>query len=182
MKSGAPGPIEAFKQHGADFVVADNLADLVRGMNKVGDKPLIVEAELRQVIEERDRQLDNSFSKDAQITAIHGARNYRGDKLIRVATPHKLLDPKAGPLIAVRLNVLTRKTLGGLETDLDGRCLTASGSPLPGSVRRRRGQRLRRRRDDGLQRARGHLPRRLPVLRPHRRPRGRGPVAVTRGY
>ncbi|MFC6042810.1 FAD-binding dehydrogenase [Nocardioides hankookensis] len=132
VKSGAPGPIEAFKQHGDDFIVADDLADLVRGMNEVGDKPLIVEAELRELIEARDREIDNSFTKDAQVTAIRGARTYRGDKLIRVASPHKILDPKAGPLIAVRLNVLTRKTLGGLETDLDGRCLTSDGTPLPG--------------------------------------------------
>ncbi len=132
VKKGAPGPIEAFKQHGEDFIVADNLSDLVKGMNEVGDKALIVEAELRELIEARDREIDNTFTKDAQVTAIRGARTYRGDKLIRVATPHKLLDPKAGPLIAVRLNVLTRKTLGGLETDLDGRCLTSDGTPLPG--------------------------------------------------
>jgi predicted oxidoreductase len=76
--------------------------------------------------------MDNDFTKDAQITAIRGARNYRGDKLIRVASPHKLLDPAAGPLIAVRLNILTRKTLGGLQTDLDGRVLNAAGSPVAG--------------------------------------------------
>jgi predicted oxidoreductase len=128
VKPGAPGPVEAFKQHGEDFVVADNLADLVAGMNRIGDRPLIIEAELRDVIEKRDREMDNTFTKDAQITAIRGARTYRGDKLIRVATPHKILDPKAGPLIAVRLNVLSRKTLGGLETDLSGRCLRAVGT------------------------------------------------------
>jgi predicted oxidoreductase len=134
IKKGAPGPIEAFKQHGEDFVVADNLSDLVRGMNDLADPgvPAIVEAELRDLIEARDREIDNPYSKDAQVTAIRGARHYRGDKLIRVASPHKLLDPEAGPLIAVRLNVLTRKSLGGLETDLDGRCLTSSGEPLPG--------------------------------------------------
>ncbi|MBZ5741344.1 FAD-binding dehydrogenase [Nocardioides mangrovi] len=134
VKKGAPGPIEAFKEHGEDFVVADSLTDLVRGMNELADPgvPPIVEAELRDLIESRDREIDNAFTKDAQVTAIRGARNYRGDKLIRVASPHRLLDPKAGPLIAVRLNVLTRKTLGGLETDLDGRCLTSSGEPLPG--------------------------------------------------
>ena len=91
-------------------------------MNAIADPdvPPLTEAALRAVIEARDREIDNAFSKDAQVTAIHGARNYRGDKLIRVATPHKLLDPKAGPLIAVRLNILSRKTLGGLETDLVG--------------------------------------------------------------
>ena len=131
IKPGAPGPIEAFKQHGEDFVVADTLAELVRGMNESGDG-LIVEAELRDLVEQRDREIDNPYSKDAQVTAIRGARAYRGDRLIRVATPHKLLDPKAGPLIAVKLHVLTRKTLGGLETDLQGRCLTSAGEPFPG--------------------------------------------------
>jgi predicted oxidoreductase len=132
VKKGAPGPIEAFKQHGSDFVVAPTLDELVAGMNRVGDPGLIDLESLRTTIEQRDREIDNPFGKDAQVTAIHGARRYRGDRLIRVAGPHKLLDPAAGPLIAVRLNVLTRKTLGGLETDLAGRCLTASGEPLPG--------------------------------------------------
>jgi predicted oxidoreductase len=132
VKKGAPGPVERFKEHGEDFVVADSLGELVAGMNRVGDESLIDEASLRTLIEARDRELDNDFTKDAQVTAIRGARNYRGDRLIRVATPHKILDPKAGPLIAVRLNILSRKTLGGLETDLQGRCLRADGTPFPG--------------------------------------------------
>ena len=74
----------------------------------------------------------NAFAKDLQITAIRGARRYRGDRLIRVARPHRLLDPKAGPLIAVRLRILTRKTLGGLHTDLSARVLREDGNPLPG--------------------------------------------------
>jgi predicted oxidoreductase len=131
-RKGAPGPFEAFKRHGEDFVVADTLDELVRGMNALtGDDLLDVES-VRRTVVARDNEIDNDFSKDAQITAIHGARNYRGDKLIRVASPHKLLDPKAGPLIAVRLNILTRKTLGGLETDLAGRVLRPGGEPLPG--------------------------------------------------
>jgi predicted oxidoreductase len=135
VRPGAPGPVEAFKQHGKDFVVSETLSGLVAGMERVGDPELagrIDEASLRTLIEQRDREIDNAFTKDAQITAIRGARNYRGDKLIRVASPHKILDPKAGPLIAVRLNILSRKTLGGLETDLSGRCLTSDGTPLPG--------------------------------------------------
>jgi len=129
---GAPGPVEAFKKHGVDFVVKRNLVDLVRGMNAITDEPLIDLASLEREIAARDRQIDNPFSKDMQITAIRGARKYLGDKLIRVARPHKLLDPKVGPLIAVRLNILTRKTLGGLETDLSGRVLGADGQPVPG--------------------------------------------------
>jgi predicted oxidoreductase len=134
VSKGAPGPVEAFKEHGQDFVVADSLDELVAGMNAIADPdvPPLTAAELRPVIEARDREIDNAFSKDAQVTAIHGARKYRGDRLIRVASPHKILDPKAGPLIAVRLNILSRKTLGGLETDLSGRCLRADGTPFPG--------------------------------------------------
>ncbi|MFD0658630.1 FAD-binding dehydrogenase [Thermocatellispora tengchongensis] len=140
VRGGAPAPVEAFKRHGADFVVAENLTELVAGMNKLADPdaPPIEEATLRSLIEARDREIDNAFTKDAQVTAIRGARNYRGDKLSRVAAPHKLLDPKAGPLIAVRLHILSRKTLGGLESDLDGRCLRADGTPSRGSTPRAR--------------------------------------------
>jgi predicted oxidoreductase len=131
-----PGPVEAFKRHGEDFVVAANLGELVAGMNKLAATdptgPMLDEAALRGLIEARDRQIDNPYAKDAQITAMYAARHYRGDKLSRVAKPHKLLDPANGPLIAVKLHVLSRKTLGGLETDLSGRCLTEGGSPLPG--------------------------------------------------
>ncbi|WP_329187400.1 FAD-binding dehydrogenase [Actinacidiphila glaucinigra] len=129
---GAPAPVEAFKRHGVDFVVEDDLAALVRGMNAITEDDLIDEAALRREIEARDREITNTFTKDLQVTAIRGARNYIGDKLIRTAAPHRLLDPKAGPLIAVRLNILTRKSLGGMETDLDARVLRADGEPLPG--------------------------------------------------
>jgi uncharacterized protein len=129
---GAPGPVEAFKKHGVDFVVADTLPQLVAGMNALTGDDLIDLADLQRQIEARDRELRNPFTKDLQVTAINGARTYRGDKLIRTATPHRILDPKAGPLIAVRLNILTRKSLGGLQTDLSGRVLRADGEPLPG--------------------------------------------------
>jgi predicted oxidoreductase len=129
---GAPGPVEAFKRHGADFVVERDLPALVRGMNAITKDALIGETALRREIEARDREITNRFTKDLQITAIRGTRNYLGDKLIRTAAPHRLLDPKAGPLIAVRLNILTRKSLGGLETDLDGRVLREDGRPFDG--------------------------------------------------
>ncbi|MFI7549245.1 FAD-binding dehydrogenase [Micromonospora sediminimaris] len=132
IRAGAPGPVEAFKNHGADFVVASDLDDLVNGMNALTETPLLDPAEVRRVVEARDRQLDNPFTKDLQLAAIRNFRNYRGDRLMRTAPPHRILDPKAGPLIAVRLHVLTRKTLGGLHTDLDGRVLDATGQPVPG--------------------------------------------------
>jgi predicted oxidoreductase len=131
-RGGATAPVQAFMDKGADFIVRDNLADLVRGMNSLTEEDLIDLAELERQIVARDREMDNTFTKDLQITALRGARNYRGDKLIRVASPHKILDPKAGPLIAVKLNILTRKSLGGLQTDLDSRILRTDGTPLPG--------------------------------------------------
>jgi len=130
--SGAPGPVEAFKRHGVDFVVADTLPELFEGMRALSPEATLDTENIEREIVARDRELDNEFSKDLQLTAVRGARKYRGDKLIRVATPHRILDPKAGPLIAVKLHLLTRKSLGGIQTDLDSRALAPDGSVLPG--------------------------------------------------
>lgn len=132
LGKGATGPVEAFKSQGVDFVVADSLDELFIGMRRLSPDVELDTQGIRHEIEARDRELDNAFSKDAQVTAIRGARKFRGDRLIRVAKPHKILDPKHRPLIAVKLHVVTRKTLGGLQTDLQARVLDASGSPIPG--------------------------------------------------
>ena len=132
VRPGAAKPVRDFVDHGADFVTATTIHGLVERMNALTpDAPLDPEDIERQVVE-RDREMANAFAKDAQVTAIHGARRYLGDKLIRTAAPHRLLDPKHGPLIAVRLSVLTRKSLGGLQTDLSSRVLHPDGTPLPG--------------------------------------------------
>ncbi|MFI2619382.1 FAD-binding dehydrogenase [Streptomyces sp. NPDC018584] len=134
-RADVPGPVKAFMDHGVDFVVEKDLGALVRGMNALtghSADPLIDEAALRRTLAARDREIANPFTKDLQVTAIRGARKFLGDRLIRAVAPHRLLDPKAGPLIAVRLNILTRKTLGGLETDLSSRVLSEGGAPLPG--------------------------------------------------
>ncbi|MEV6461281.1 FAD-binding dehydrogenase [Streptomyces albidoflavus] len=131
-RADVPAPVKAFMDQGADFVVERELPALVRGMNALTDEPLIDEAALHRTLTARDREITNPFTKDSQITAIRGARSYLGDRLIRAAAPHAILDPAAGPLVAVRLNILTRKSLGGLQTDLSSRVLTASGEPLPG--------------------------------------------------
>ena len=130
--SGAPGPVEDFKEHGSDFVVAETLDELLAGMQALDGGELLDVARVRQEVLARDREMDNDFTKDLQIAALRSARSYRGDKLGRVATPHKLTDPKAGPLIAVRLHVLTRKTLGGLETNLDAAVMRADGTVFDG--------------------------------------------------
>lgn len=130
---GAPGPVEDFKEFGEDFVVADSVEELVAGMNKIGDEGKHLSApKIRALIENRDLQLENPFGKDAQITMLRGHRKGLGDRFVRSAKPHSFLDPEKGPLIAVRLHILTRKTLGGLETDLTGRCLRPDGHPFPG--------------------------------------------------
>lgn len=132
LRSGAPGPVQAFMDHGKDFIIANTIDHLVKGMNELTGENLLHAGHIRQQIEARDREMDNKFTKDLQITAMHGARHYLGDKLVRVAKPHKLLDPKHGPLIAVRLNILSRKTLGGLQTNLSGQVLNDAGEAIPG--------------------------------------------------
>ncbi|GAB3688503.1 FAD-binding dehydrogenase [Angustibacter aerolatus] len=132
VRPGATAPVDAFLRRGVDFVLAGDLRTLVRGMNDLVGEPLVDHDELERQVVARDREIENPFGKDAQVTAIHGARRYRGDRLIRTAAPHRLLDRAAGPLVAVRLHVVTRKSLGGLETDLSARVLRPDGEPLPG--------------------------------------------------
>jgi uncharacterized protein len=132
ITSGIPDPVRAFMDKGEDFIVERDLARLVARMNALSGDELLTLTQVESEIAARDRQLDNSFGKDTQIAAIRAARAYIGDRLSRVARPHKLLDPAAGPLIAVRLNILTRKTLGGLQTDLSSRVIGADGRPVPG--------------------------------------------------
>jgi len=132
LVAGIPAPVQAFLERSEDFIVEPDLRSLVARMNVLTGEPLLDPVAIEQVIRARDAQVENRFGKDLQITAIRGARRYLGDRLTRAVAPHRLLDPGAGPLIAVRLRILTRKTLGGLQTDLDGRVLGAGGQPVPG--------------------------------------------------
>jgi predicted oxidoreductase len=132
VAAGVPPPVQAFLDHGEDFVVAANLRELVDKMNLVTAKPLLDFATVEEEVLARDREMENKFTKDLQVTALRGARSYIGDRLTRVATPHRLLDPSAGPLIAVRLSILTRKTLGGVATNLDSQVLGADHQAVPG--------------------------------------------------
>ena len=132
VRPGAPAPVQRFVDRGVDFVSATTLRDLVAKMNDVPDVERldydVVEAEVTA----RDREVANRYTKDSQVTAIRGARNYLPDRVSRVVAPHRITDPKAGPLIAVKLHILTRKSLGGLETDLDSRVLKADGTAFDG--------------------------------------------------
>lgn len=129
---GVPGPVQAFIQRGEDFLVADRLTELVPKMNQLAGEQLVDARALQRTVAAHDQQVLTGLGKDPQVLAAAAARRYLGDRLIRVAKPHQVLDPAAGPLIAVRLRVLTRKTLGGVETDLDGRALGADGEVVPG--------------------------------------------------
>ncbi len=132
LAKGVPGPVQAFVDHGADFVVADTIEDLVAKMNELTDEPLLDAAAIRAQVQDRDLQVRNPFSKDAQVQGIHNSRKHLADRLSRTVAPHEILDPEAGPLIGVKLHVLTRKTLGGVQTDLDSRALAPGGEPVPG--------------------------------------------------
>ncbi|MFC5847259.1 FAD-binding dehydrogenase [Deinococcus petrolearius] len=125
-------PVQAFLDHGEDFVVRGDLRALVEGMNALTGEGLVDYATVEREVRDRDLQLGNVAGKDAQLAAVRGARRILSERLVRVAKPAPLLDPADGPLIAVRLNVLTRKSLGGLETDLQGRVLRPGGEAMPG--------------------------------------------------
>lgn len=132
LGKGAPKEVAAFRDKGADFVVADDLETLVAKMNDLTEQPLLDPALIRRQIEDRDAQMDNPYAKDVQVQGIHNSRRYKGDRWARTSAPHKVLDPQAGPLIGVKLHVLTRKSLGGLQTDLSSRVLTPDGDVLEG--------------------------------------------------
>ena len=132
LAKGATAQVEAFKSHGADFAVAHTLSDLVAKMNAIEGGDLLDHDHIHAQIASRDSQVTNPFAKDAQIAAINAARHYRGDRLLRTAKPHPILDPANGPLVGVKLNILTRKSLGGLETNLEGQVMAANGTPITG--------------------------------------------------
>ncbi|MBN6189836.1 FAD-binding dehydrogenase [Aneurinibacillus sp. BA2021] len=132
LAKGPTGPVQAFLDEGQDFIVENDLESLLEQMSRHDGGELLDIDTVRREVVARDREIENEFTKDAQIGMLRSMRGYRGDKLIRTAAPHRLQDPAAGPLIAVKLHVLTRKSLGGIHTDLDGRALDAQGIPIPG--------------------------------------------------
>jgi predicted oxidoreductase len=131
-KGTAPGPVEAFKQRGVDFVVAESLRELVAGMNKLTDEPLLAFDDIAREVAAHDREVKNKFTKDFQIMSVRNSRAVLTERISRTAAPHELLDPKNGPLIAVKLHLLTRKTLGGIETNLDSQVIRPDGAAFPG--------------------------------------------------
>lgn len=129
---GATGPVQKFIDYGVDFVQADTAVELAGKMNKLVGSGLIDPDGLQETLVARDRQVSSGLGKDTQLNAIREARRFATDKLMRVVPPHPMLAPEHGPLIAVRLTTLTRKSLGSLATDLSARVLSADGTPIEG--------------------------------------------------
>ncbi|GAA5229610.1 FAD-binding dehydrogenase [Arthrobacter cryoconiti] len=129
---GATGPVQKFLDAGIDFVSATTPQELAVKMNALVGTSLIEPQSLYKTLSARDHQVQSGLGKDTQLNAIREARRFSTDKLMRVVPPHAMMAPEHGPLIAVRLSTLTRKSLGGLQTDLNSRVLSSDGSPIPG--------------------------------------------------
>lgn len=128
-------PVQAFMDRGEDFLVRSTLDELIAGMQamaRAGNGPAVDAAAVERAVRDRDAQVRNAAGKDPQLAVIRNARAILSERLVRVVPPRPLLEPRDGPLIAVRLNILTRKSLGGLETDLDGRVIGHDGEPMRG--------------------------------------------------
>ena len=132
LNKGPLAAVQAFVDNGSDWVSADDLDTLVSRMNEIGRGGQLDPEKIRTQVEAYDAQHDNKASKDAQRMAIKNARSLTSEKIIRVAKPGRILDLEGGPLIGIRLNILSRKTLGGLETNLDSQCLDRNGVPIKG--------------------------------------------------
>ncbi|HDK8968421.1 TPA: FAD-binding dehydrogenase [Staphylococcus aureus] len=130
LKSNVTGPVNAFLEKGEDFVVADNLETLVERMNQLTKEDLLDYHQIKAEIESRDLQINNKFMKDPQVASIHNARKFLGDRFIRTAKPHKILDKNK--LIAVKLHLISRKTLGGIQTNLGGQAFNQQNQLIEG--------------------------------------------------
>jgi predicted oxidoreductase len=125
-------PVRALLQAGIDFVTAPAVPELVKAMNGLVGEDLVDADVVARTVRLHDQQVRAQLGKDPQLVGVDAARRYFGDRRMRTVEPHELVDPEAGPLIAVRLRILTRKTLGGLETDLSSRVLGVDGRAVPG--------------------------------------------------
>jgi predicted oxidoreductase len=124
--------VDQLMENCVDFVSAASLAELVDGMNALqGDDAVRLE-NVREAAELYDAELARGpASTDSQVRRLAQLREWRGDRL-RTCDFQKIVDPKAMPLIAIREFVISRKSLGGLETNLEGRVLDLRGEPIPG--------------------------------------------------
>ncbi len=116
-----------------DFVTANSIEELAVKMNALnGDEEVDVN-KLKEAIGDYDSNISRGqkFHNDDQLRRIAHARNYKGDK-IRTSKFQKIVDPKTFPLIAIREFIVSRKTLGGIQTDLNCCVLDIDGNRING--------------------------------------------------
>jgi uncharacterized protein len=125
--------VNTLAQHCEDIVTADTLPGLVAKMNRLqGDDAVNLDV-VSATVQNFDAQvaLGAKDCSDEQLKRIAQLRQWRGDK-IRTCNFQPILDPKAGPLMAIREFIISRKSLGGIQTDLGSRALDGTGGPIPG--------------------------------------------------
>ncbi|MET9290972.1 FAD-binding protein [Streptomyces sp. NPDC003077] len=126
------GSVRASIEHSEDVVTGNRLPALVAAMNALTPATPLDPARVEHEVLTRDQQLLNDYGKDAQWMSVRNARAYAPERALRIAPPHRLLDPAHGPLIALRLRPLTRKTLGGVQTTLDAQVVRPDGTAFDG--------------------------------------------------
>jgi hypothetical protein len=115
-----------------DFIVANSLPELVAGMNASDCERRVSLACVERAVRDYDAAIARGDRRaDPQLANIETARRWKGDRL-RTARFRQILDARAGPLIAIRERIISRKSLGGIVTDLQGRVLTNAGQPIAG--------------------------------------------------
>jgi uncharacterized protein len=131
MLTGNRWIVDDLSKHCPDVVVASTVEELAQKMNVLAPKAKIDAAALNAEIERFDATLDQPPAADEQRMLIETLRAYRGDKM-RLAQGQRILDPKGGPLMAICEHVVTRKSLGGIVTDLRSRALNSNDQPIGG--------------------------------------------------
>src|SRR5690349_10153027 len=130
---GKPTLVRYFVERCPDFVTAPSLQELARAMASVTEDGALDPEEMISAVHHYDATIARgpALFNDDQLRRIEQVRHWRGDRL-RTCKFQAIEDPKAGPLIAIRMTVLARKSLGGIQTDLSCRVLRADGSAIAG--------------------------------------------------
>lgn len=125
--------IQRMINESSDFITANSVSELARKMNELVGNDDVDTKGMELDIKRYDQQIDRGAKlfNDSQLLRITNARNWSGDK-IRTCKFQKIVDPKAMPLLAIRYRVMTRKCLGGIQTDLKSRVVDKTDEPIPG--------------------------------------------------
>ncbi|MBK1688426.1 FAD-binding protein [Rubrivivax gelatinosus] len=130
---GQPELVDELLARCPDVVQGATLGELAQRMNALAGDERLDAATLHAQIAPYDAQIARgpALHDDDQLRRIEHLRRWRGDR-VRTCRYQRILDPAAGPLIAIRCRLLTRKSMGGLQTDLSSRVLDTKGTPIAG--------------------------------------------------